>query len=108
MSFDSATQLTAQFPGAPAGSYPIVVTNPDGQSFVLANAYTYADPPTVTAVSPTSGPLAGSSIVITGTGFTAGATATIGGTAATTTGWTATIAYGDGAGDRRLAPTRSW
>ena len=44
----------------------------------------------MTAVSPTSGPLAGRSIVITGTGFAAGATATIGGTAATTTGWTAT------------------
>src|SRR5262249_53990962 len=62
-------------------------TNADGQSASLVNAFTYnapAPPPTLSAVSPTSGPTAGGTLVtLTGTNFQAGATVTIGGTTAT-------------------------
>lgn len=55
-------------------------------SALLANAnYTIADQPTITAISPTSGPaLGGGQLTITGTNFsTTGTTVTVGGTPAT-------------------------
>ena len=65
----------------------VQVTNPDGQSATLAGAFTYTastPPPTLTAVSPASGPTTGgTAVTLTGTNFAAGATVTIGGTAAT-------------------------
>ena len=62
-----------------------MVTNTDGQSGTLTNAYTYTNPaPTVTLISPTSGTTGGgTAVTITGTGFLAGATVSLGGTAAT-------------------------
>ena len=52
-----------------------VSTTGGGASTPLANAYTYNGPPTVTAASPNNGPVAGgTSVTLTGTGFT-GATA---------------------------------
>src|SRR5207249_4543280 len=55
------------------------------QSATLANVFTYvAPPPTISGVSPASGSGTGGTLVtISGTGFTAGATVTIGGAAAT-------------------------
>ncbi len=65
-----------------AGAVHVVVTNPDGQSGSLANGFTFVAPPTVTAISPTSGPSSGgTAVTLTGTGFTTGATVTIGGVA---------------------------
>ncbi len=71
---DSATMITATAP-AGTGTVDVAVTTPLGTSASHASdQYTYATPPTVTKLSPKSGPAAGgTSVTITGTGF-AGAT----------------------------------
>jgi hypothetical protein len=82
----SPTQLTARTPAHVAGAVSVVVTNADTQSATLAGGFTYvATPaPTVTAVSPSGGPLAGGTMVtVTGTGFLVGATVSLGSNAAT-------------------------
>ena len=83
----SATQITAQTPAHAQGSVSVVVTNPNGQSATLASGFTYAGaatPPTLTAVSPTSGPTAGGTpVTLTGQNFVSGATVAFGGVAAT-------------------------
>ncbi len=81
----SATQITARAPPHAQGSVNVVVTNPDGQSAMLANGFTYVAPaPILTTVSPTSGPTAGNTAVtLTGQSFASGATVTFGGAAAT-------------------------
>jgi hypothetical protein len=65
----------------------VTVTNTDTQSGLLTNGYTYnaSNPaPTVGSITPNSGPVAGgTAVTITGTGFLAGATVSLGGTAAT-------------------------
>ncbi len=72
---NSATQITAT---APSGSsvVDVTVTTPGGTSATGAgDRYTYAGVPTVSSLSPTSGPTAGgTSVIITGTNLT-GATA---------------------------------
>lgn len=70
----TSTSVTATSP-AGSGTVNVSVTTPGGTA-TLTNAFTYTVPaPTVTSVSPSSGPSAGgSSVTITGTGFT-GATA---------------------------------
>src|SRR4029077_20107413 len=80
------TQITATAPAHAAGSVNVVVTNPDTQSGSLTNGFTYTSPsaPTVTSVSPNTGPATGgTSVTITGTNFVSGATVTLGGTPAT-------------------------
>lgn len=83
----NATTITATTPTtSTSGVTTVAVTNPDTQSGSLAGGYTYNPlaAPTVTAVSPNTGPAAGgTSITITGTGFVTGATVSIGGVAAT-------------------------
>src|SRR5215469_13454841 len=80
----SASQITATTAAHAAGAVNVVVTNSDGQSATLANGYTYVAAPTVTGVSPSSGPAAGgTAITINGTNFASGATVTLGGTGAT-------------------------
>ncbi len=81
----SSTSITAATPAHAAGAVNVTVTNTDSQSGTLPNAYTYTNPaPTVTLISPTSGTTGGgTAITITGTGFLAGATVSLGGTAAT-------------------------
>ncbi len=82
----SSTQLRATTPAGTAGAQSVQVTNPDGQAATLASAFTYsvAPSPTLSAISPVSGPTAGgTAVTLTGTNFAAGATVTIGGTAAT-------------------------
>ncbi|MBV9872665.1 MAG: IPT/TIG domain-containing protein [Frankiaceae bacterium] len=77
------TQITATTGGgATAGKFHLVVTVP-GAAPSAANPsdfYRYSNPqPTVTAVSPNSGPTTGGqSITVTGTGFVTGATVKIG------------------------------
>lgn len=82
-----STTITAVAPAHANGAVNVVVTNPGGQNATSAGGFTYtggAPAPTVSTVSPTSGPTAGGTqITITGTGFNAGATVTVGGTPAT-------------------------
>ena len=63
------------------------VTTPGGQSVIVAgDTYTYVATaqPTVTSISPTTGPTAGGTLVtVTGTGLTAATAVNFGGTAAT-------------------------
>jgi acid phosphatase len=82
-----STTITAVAPAHASGAVNVVVTNPGGQTGTSVNGYTYSgggtQAPTVTNVSPTSGPTAGGTqITITGTGFAAGATVTVGGSPA--------------------------
>jgi len=73
----SATQIAAVTPARSTGSVAVQVTNPGGESASLSNAFAYATTPvpSVTAVSPASGPLAGgNTVTITGSSFNAGAT----------------------------------
>ena len=87
VAFVSATQLTARTPAGTAGARDVQITNPNGQSVTRTGGFTYtaaAAAPTLTSVSPTSGPTAGgTTITLTGTNFVSGATVRVGGTAAT-------------------------
>ena len=68
----SATTITAPSPSQAAGSVDITVTSSSGTSATSsADRFSYESPPTVSAVSPVAGlPAGGSSVTITGTGFT--------------------------------------
>jgi hypothetical protein len=70
---DSNTEITAVSPPEPAGTVGVRVNTVGGQSGFTSNArFTFRTPaPTVTSVSPASGPSSGQSkVIITGTGFT--------------------------------------
>jgi hypothetical protein len=81
----TSTSITATAPAHAAGKVDVVVTNSDSQSATLAQSFTYAlAGPTVTAVSPNTGPTSGGTpVTITGTSFQPGATVTFGTQAAT-------------------------
>ena len=66
---NTATQIVAVAPAGSAGAVDVTVTTVGGTSpGSVADRYTYAGPPTVTGVSPTSGPTLGGTVVtITGT-----------------------------------------
>ena len=78
VSVNSDTSITATAPAGQAGPVDVTVTTPGGTSATSsADQFTYTPPPvpTVTKVSPSSGPSTGGTpVTITGTGFT-GATA---------------------------------
>lgn len=75
-----AETLRALAPSGPPGVVNVVVINADGQFGVLTDGYTYdGDAPTISAVSPASGPsLGGTEVTISGTGFVTGATVSFG------------------------------
>jgi hypothetical protein len=79
--------ITASTPSHASGPVNVVVTNPDGQTGTLSNGFTYvlpASPPVVSGITPTSGTSSGgTSISISGSGFTSGASVSLGGSAAT-------------------------
>jgi hypothetical protein len=78
----STTTLTATTPAHTAGQVNVVVTTPSGTG-TGTNLYTYGVLPIVTAINPTSGPIAGGqSVTITGQNFTGVTSVTIGGAAA--------------------------
>lgn len=69
----TATSITVTLPARPAGVVSVTVTNPDGQSSTLPNAFRYVAPPSAASVTPNKGPTSGGTrVTITGTGFTAG------------------------------------
>jgi hypothetical protein len=79
----NGTTITATTPAGTTGAVTVTVTA-NGQSGSLARGYSYVTAPTVTGVTPNSGPAAGgTAVTITGTNFGAGATVTFGGAAAT-------------------------
>jgi IPT/TIG domain len=87
---NTSNQITVTTPAAGAGAANVVVTTPGGND-TLANGYTYVAAPTVTSLSPTSGPTAGgTSVTIDGTNLSGASLVTFGGTAATITANTAT------------------
>jgi len=78
------TQITATTPANAAGPQSVAVTTVSGGTGRLVNGYTYQVGPTVTAISPPSGPTAGGqAVTITGTNFTGATSVTIGSVAAT-------------------------
>jgi hypothetical protein len=83
----SPTQLTVSAPAGSAGTVNVTVTTPWGTSATsAADEYTYDPKPTVTSLSPTSGPVTGgTTVTITGTGFTTTSTVDFGTTGAART-----------------------
>ena len=84
----SSTLITATLSPHQAGNVDVVVANPDGRSASLKGGFTFA-PLSVSSVSPKQA-TPGNQITITGTGFLAGATVTIGGSLAAVTNVTPT------------------
>ncbi|MBK9739978.1 MAG: IPT/TIG domain-containing protein [Actinobacteria bacterium] len=85
--FVSSVRLSVTTPAypsvVPAPLVDVTVINPGGRVGVRTAGYTYRDPG-VTSAAPNHGPLAGgTSVVVTGYFFAAGATVTFGGVAAT-------------------------
>lgn len=78
---DSDTQLTAVSPAHASGAVSVVTTTPFGASNPLT--FTYEAPPTISSLSPASGPMAGgTNVVITGTGFVSATSVRFGSTPA--------------------------
>jgi hypothetical protein len=77
VTFVSATQVTARTPAGTAGARDVQITNPNGQAATRTGGFTYtttATGPTITAVTPSSGPATGgTNITITGANFVLGA-----------------------------------
>ena len=81
-----STTINAVAPAHSAGSVNVVVTNPGGESGTLNGGFVYAaaPAPSVSGITPNSGPTAGgTSVTINGSAFVSGATVSIGGTPAT-------------------------
>ncbi|WP_155413334.1 autotransporter outer membrane beta-barrel domain-containing protein, partial [Rhodopseudomonas palustris] len=79
----NATTITATTPAHAAGTVDVVVTTPGGTA-TGAGLYSYAAGPTVTSVSPASGPsVGGTSVTITGSNLTGATAVSFGGAAAT-------------------------
>lgn len=78
------SSISATTPPHAAGAADVVVTNPDNLSGTLSNGFTYGASPTVSSVSPSTGPAAGgTNVTIDGTNFQNGATVSFGGAVAT-------------------------
>ncbi|MEV0363231.1 ice-binding family protein [Nocardia fusca] len=79
---NSSTQITAVTPAHSAGPVSVTVTTPFGTSNGVA--FTYIAVPTLTGVTPNSGPPSGGTVVVlTGTGLTGATAVSFGGTPAT-------------------------
>ncbi len=78
-----ASTVTAVAPGHVAGLVDVVLTTVGG-SATLADGFTYVAAPTLTAVSPDTGPVAGgTTVTLTGTGLTGTTDVTFDGVPAT-------------------------
>jgi len=89
----NATTLTALTPPGPAGFVDVRVLNGEGEVVTLPGGFRYqgSPPPTITNVSPNTGPqTGGTQIVIIGTGYQPGVTVIICGGAAVVTSVTPT------------------
>jgi hypothetical protein len=85
----NSSSITATTPAHGAGLVDIAVINANGQAATLAGSYNFSEipllpAPTVTAVSPNSGTTAGgTTVTISGLGFSPGSTVSFGGASAT-------------------------
>jgi IPT/TIG domain len=89
----TSTTMTATTGPHTSGIEDVCVTNPNGQRFCLANAYTYefAPPPAISIVTPSSGSYqGGTAITVQGSGFAIGTAVTVGGVTADVTSVTPT------------------
>ena len=89
---NDATSLAATTLAHAPGTVDVVVRNPDGQTGTLENGFTYvaAPAPSVSGISPGSGPSTGGTrVTLTGSHFAPGATVVIGGASATEVTWEA-------------------
>ncbi|RYF90650.1 MAG: tandem-95 repeat protein, partial [Caulobacteraceae bacterium] len=110
---NSATQITATAPAGAAGTIDIRVTTVGGTSATsAADQFTWVAAPMVTSISPTAGPVSGgTTVTITGTGFSGATAVTFGATAATgftvnsATQITASAPAGTGTVDIRVTTT---
>jgi len=74
----SATSITATSPAEVAKAVDVTVTTPEGTTAISSVDQFKFGPPTVTKLSPNSGPMAGgTSVTVTGTGFGLGTEATL-------------------------------
>jgi IPT/TIG domain len=80
----SSTEITAVSPAEGAATHYLLVTTPNGTSpEVVADQYTYQGP-VITSISPSSGPITGgTTVTITGSGFTGATKVTFGALSAT-------------------------
>jgi len=80
---NSDTQITATAPAGTAGTIDVTVSSPFLTSTTsAADHFMYAPAPTVTGISPTTGPCGYTTVTITGTGFTGATAVTFEGTPA--------------------------
>ena len=73
VTFNGATSIYCDVPSkGSTGSASITVTNPDGQTHTLSDAYTYRNAPQISSLSASAGPTAGGqTLTLTGTDFMA-------------------------------------
>ena len=104
---DTGTSITVNAPAESAGTVDVTVTTPGGTSATSsADHFTYTAAPTVTAVSPTSGPGGGgTSVMVTGTNLANATAVDFGTTRGTITADTATSITVDLAGRHRERST---
>jgi len=80
----TANSISAITPSHSSGAVAVTVTNPNSESGILSNGYTFVAAPSVSGTTPDGGPTAGgTTVLITGANFVAGATVSFGGNAAT-------------------------
>jgi hypothetical protein len=66
-------RIVVETPVHTEGVVDVTVTNPDGESATLTDAFTFTPAPVLNSVSPTSGPTAGgTAVTLTGSGFLEG------------------------------------
>lgn len=79
---NSTSSLTFTTPARAAGNVPVRAETPGGTTAAVPGGFTYVAAPTIGALTPQAGPLAGgTTVTLSGTGFVAGSTSVaIGGT----------------------------
>lgn len=83
-SVNSASQITAVSPPRAAGAAAVTLIHPIGNSNSVTFTYVVAQVPQVTGVTPVSGPTAGgTTVILSGTGFTGATAVTFAGVPAT-------------------------
>jgi hypothetical protein len=81
---NSAVQITATSPAHAAGTVDVIITTSYGSSPAVAgDHFTYVDPPSVTGLNPATGVTSGgTSVAISGSGFSGATAVSFGGTSA--------------------------